>query len=83
MAVLENKEGHIHASESAHVVSIPARLLRAEEVAEMTGWKKSKVYAMAAAGELPTIKSGRSVRVPYHAFVRWIQNNTVGGNHLG
>lgn len=56
-----------------------AMLLRPEEVAEMTGYCRSKVYAMAAAGELPSIRAGRSVRFPLGALKRWVEANTTGG----
>ncbi len=57
-----------------------AVLLRMEEVMEMTGWSRAKCYAMAAAGELPSVRTGRSVRIPRAAFERWIEQNTVGGD---
>ena len=56
-----------------------SRLLRAEEVVEMTGWSRAKVYAMAVSGELPSLRSGRSVRIPLAALERWIEQNTTGG----
>jgi excisionase family DNA binding protein len=54
-------------------------LLRAEEVVSLTGWSRAKVYAMAAAGDLPSLRSGRSVRIPLAALERWIEQNTTGG----
>ncbi len=56
-----------------------ALLLRPAEVVEITGWSRAKVYAMAAAGEIPCLRSGRSVRVPRAALERWIEANTEGG----
>jgi excisionase family DNA binding protein len=56
-----------------------ALLLRPEEVVEMTGLSRAKVYAMAAAGELPSLRAGRSVRIPLAALERWIESNTTGG----
>ena len=55
------------------------KLLRAQEVAEITGWSPAKVYAMAAAGDIPTLHSGRSVRIPLAALELWIEKNTNGG----
>jgi excisionase family DNA binding protein len=56
-----------------------SKLLRAEEVVSITGWSRAKVYAMAAAGELPSLRAGRSVRIPLAALERWIEQNTTGG----
>jgi excisionase family DNA binding protein len=56
-----------------------AQLLRAEEVVEMTGWSRAKVYAMAVSGEIPSLRSGRSVRIPLMALEKWIEQNTTGG----
>ena len=39
-----------------------AKLLRMEEVVTITGLSRAKVYAMAASGDLPAIRAGRSVR---------------------
>lgn len=61
--------------ESSHAT----RLLRAAEVVTMTGWSRAKVYAMAVSGELPSLRSGRSVRIPLAALERWIEQNTTGG----
>jgi excisionase family DNA binding protein len=55
------------------------RLLRAEEVVKLTGWSRAKVYAMAGSGELPALRSGRSVRIPLAALEKWIEQNTTGG----
>lgn len=57
-----------------------ALLLRMSEVQELTGWSRAKCYQMAASGEIPSVKSGRSVRVPAEPFMRWIEAKTVGGN---
>jgi excisionase family DNA binding protein len=57
-----------------------ARLLRADEVVDLTGWSRAKVYAMAQAGEIPSLRVGRSVRIPLGALERWIEENTSGGS---
>jgi len=57
-------------------------LLRISEVQELTGWSRAKCYAMASSGEIPTIRSGRSVRVPIGPFMRWIEGRTKGGSVL-
>ncbi len=47
-------------------------LLRAGEVAKLLGLGRSKVFAMLAAGELPVMRIGRSVRVPRAALEGWV-----------
>jgi excisionase family DNA binding protein len=58
---------------------LESRLLRADEVVKLTGWSRAKVYAMAVSGEIPSLRSGRSVRIPLAALERWIEQNTTGG----
>jgi excisionase family DNA binding protein len=62
--------------------AIVAILLRPEEAGRMLGFSRSKVYGMLAAGELPAIRAGKSVRIPRAALERWIEENTVGGQGL-
>ncbi|HEY8641323.1 MAG TPA: helix-turn-helix domain-containing protein [Candidatus Dormibacteraeota bacterium] len=52
-------------------------LLNAEETATLLGLGRTKVYEMLAAGELPVIRIGRSVRVPRSALERWIEGRTM------
>jgi excisionase family DNA binding protein len=52
-------------------------LLRATEVGKLLGVGRSKVFAMVAAGQLPAIRIGRSVRVPREALERWVREQTV------
>jgi excisionase family DNA binding protein len=59
---------------------ISPQLLRADEVVALTGWSRAKVYAMAVSGEIPSLRSGRSVRIPLAALERWIEENTTGGS---
>jgi len=51
-------------------------LLRAADVAKLLALGRSKVFAMLAAGELPAVRIGRSVRVPRLALERWIEERT-------
>lgn len=51
-------------------------LLRAGEVAKLLGLGRSTVFAMLAAGELPVVRIGRSVRVPSVALERWVDERT-------
>jgi excisionase family DNA binding protein len=52
-------------------------LLRATEVGKLLGLGRSKVFAMLAAGQLPAIRIGRSVRVPREALERWVREQTA------
>ena len=56
-----------------------ARLLRAAEVVSLTGLSRAMVYKLMAAQILPTVRMGRSVRVPLAALEAWIEATTVGG----
>ena len=47
-------------------------LLRAEEVQKALGLGRSKVYEMMAAGELPVVRIGKSIRVPADALRDWV-----------
>jgi excisionase family DNA binding protein len=51
-------------------------LLRAGEVAKLLGLGRSTVFALLAAGELPVVRIGRSVRVPRGALERWVDERT-------
>jgi excisionase family DNA binding protein len=52
------------------------RALRVPEVAQRLGISRTKAWQMARAGELPTLRLGRSVRVPVSALARWIEEQT-------
>ena len=47
-------------------------LLRPAEAAEATGIGRSKIYALIASGDLPSIRIGGSVRVPVDELKDWI-----------
>ncbi len=57
-------------------------LLNAEETAKLLGLGRTKVYEMLAAGELPVIRIGRSVRVPRAALADWIAGRTLATDDL-
>ena|ERR1035441_4825193 len=48
-------------------------LLKPAEVGDMTGLGKSKTYALIAAGVIPSVRIGKSVRVPADRLRRWIE----------
>ena len=49
-------------------------LLRAPEVAEMTGLSKQGIYQLAAEGRIPCVRIGRSVRFPAAALPEWVKD---------
>ena len=57
-------------------------LLKAADVGKLLGLGRSKVFAMVAAGQLPAIRIGRSVRVPREALERWVREQTIEAEHL-
>ena len=48
-------------------------LYRPSEVAQTTGYSRSKTYMLIASGVIPSIKIGKSVRVPVAALHNWIE----------
>ena len=52
---------------------------RATEVSKLLKLSRAKIYEMAAAGILPSIKVGRSIRIPAAALERWLEANTREG----
>ncbi len=54
-------------------------LLRPEAAARMLGISRSRCYAMLAAGALPAIRLGRTVRVPRAELERWIADQVTNG----
>ena len=51
-------------------------LLKPEEAAALICVGRSKFYALLAGGVLPTVRIGRSVRVPAEALREWITSQT-------
>jgi len=48
-------------------------LLKPAEVGELTGMGKSKTYELIAAGVIPSVRIGRSGRVPADRLRRWME----------
>ena len=51
-------------------------LLKPEEVAILLSIGKSKTYQLLAAGILPSVHVGASLRVPADALREWVRNKT-------
>ena len=49
-------------------------LLRVTEVAYLLGLSRSEIYKLISSSDLPSIRIGRSVRVPRGALELWIVN---------
>jgi excisionase family DNA binding protein len=54
-------------------------LLKPTEAAEATGLGRSKMYQLIAAGIIPSVRIGKSVRVPVEALRQWV-NAQVASN---
>jgi len=54
-------------------------LLSPSEVAEVLGIGRSRVYEFLAAGTLPSIRLGRSIRIPAEQLREWIEQRAAGG----
>lgn len=54
-------------------------LLRVSEAQQLLSLSRSTVYAMVASGELPSVRIGRSVRVPVDALKQWVERQTNNG----
>ncbi len=52
------------------------RLLRLTAVAELLSVSRTKVYQLVASGEIPSVRLGRSVRVPLHGLREWVLEQT-------
>ena len=51
-------------------------LLRVDEAAQLLSLGRSTLYAMAAAGTIPTVRVGCSLRIPREELNRWIEQRT-------
>ena len=58
-------------------------LLKPAEAAELLGIGRSKMYELLAAGALPSIRVGHSVRVPVTALERWVAERLAGNAGRG
>jgi excisionase family DNA binding protein len=51
-------------------------LLRPVEAADALAIARSRVYALIASGEIPSVRIGKSVRVPSAALSAWVRSLT-------
>jgi excisionase family DNA binding protein len=52
------------------------KLLRMADAADALSVSRSKIYELAARGEIPTVRVGASLRVPAAALDAWIAERT-------
>lgn len=58
-------------------------LLKPSEVSDLTSMGKSKTYELIAAGVIPSVRIGKSRRVPADALRRWIEELQTNGQQQG
>ncbi len=54
-------------------------LVRVEEAARILSLGRSKIYEMLESGDLPSVKCGKSRRIPLAALEQWVAASTVWG----
>jgi excisionase family DNA binding protein len=54
------------------------KVLRMADAAKVLGISRSKIYALAARGDVPVVRIGGSLRIPAAALDRWLDERTVG-----
>ena len=57
-------------------------LLHPAEAAHLLAISRSKLYSLCASKELPTIRVGKSIRVPLAALERWVEEQTAASTSL-
>lgn len=55
-------------------------LLNAKTVARVLGISPSSGYELMHQRDFPTLKIGNCIVVPKERFVKWVEQNTSGGN---
>ena len=48
-------------------------MLKPDEAAEILGLGRSKLYQLLADGTLPSVRLGRSVRIPAESLRQWVR----------
>jgi excisionase family DNA binding protein len=57
-------------------------LLDPSEVAKLLSVSRPKVCAMVSRGEIPSVRIGRSLRIPRDPLIDWIEQHTTGASSL-
>lgn len=53
-------------------------LMTVPEAARLARLGKSTMYVLAARGDIPVVRFGKSVRIRRATLLRWIESNEVG-----
>ena len=56
--------------------------LKPAEAAESLGVSRAKVYELVAAGVLPSVRVGSSIRIPVGALNLWVEEQLAAGSSL-
>ena len=60
-------------------IAQPELLLRVDETARRLSLARSTVYQLVASGALPSVRFGRSVRIPLADLEAWVATRTESG----
>jgi excisionase family DNA binding protein len=63
----------------ADLHALPPLLLRVGDVAELLSISRSTAYRLIRSGELPSVKVGCIIRVPFDQLCDWVAEHTVMG----
>jgi excisionase family DNA binding protein len=69
-----------HAFERDPLPNVTQHVLRADDVAQLLGLSRWKVYEAIRLGEIPSIRVGRRLLVPTHALRTWLSES--GSGHI-
>ena len=50
------------------------------ETGEYLGTSRAHTYALVSSGVIPSVRFGRSLRVPMKALLAFVERNTTGGS---
>ncbi|MCP4612684.1 MAG: helix-turn-helix domain-containing protein [Planctomycetes bacterium] len=53
-------------------------LIRPRDLTKILSLSRSRIYELLATGELPSVRIGRSIRVPVGALNEWIEQQQRG-----
>ncbi len=55
-------------------------VLKVSEAGEYLQCGRSRMYEMIATGEIPSIRIGKSIRIPVKALNEWVENRSQAGD---
>ena len=78
---MDDRPQRLAANPRSNVANLEGRLLyRVAEAADLCGFARSTGYLLAASGEWPVIRRGRSIRIPAAGLMRWIEQQQDAGS---